>query len=321
MHALDRGFGLRVRSLAPYVGGEQSRTYTADLGRERVLVKLHEYESGVYLEATTRLTAWLAKERLEWDVPEPLEASDGTVIAQSEHGPLTVHRFLAGDAVSLDALTDAQVARLGELIANLHQSVPRSLRPPLPDDDVALDAVPRIRALLASVDQLGDAADAIEKRARELLSDARDVLLDSLVEAQTIESRAVRETPRFVVTHGDLTASNILLSSTGRFAVVDWNAALWAPPERDIRFFLGRRFPQFLAGYSAIRDPMLSVPLLHLYVWRWQLDGVAFFGERAVGPVARRSANDLALLQRFVAALSNRPLPEIAAVEEALVRV
>lgn len=82
------------------------------------------------------------------------------------------------------------------------------------DDPVAREVVGLLRAEAAAIGNLVDRADGL---ARELLA----------------------QPPALVVCHSDLHAGNILIDGAGRLYIVDWDAPILAPKERDLMYVGG----------------------------------------------------------------------------------
>ncbi len=80
--------------------------------------------------------------------------------------------------------------------------------------------------------------------------------------------------PPFVLCHTDLHAGNLLLAADGRMFIVDWDAPLLAPRERDLMYpgggqgFLGRSPREeealFYAGYGTVTVDLRAVAYYRL---------------------------------------------------------
>ena len=69
--------------------------------------------------------------------------------------------------------------------------------------------------------------------------------------------------------HGDVWGGNIIPTSTGQLVLLDWEASVIAPLERDA-FLYGADFAAFDAGYCLIhKEPM-----------HWHANWLAYYGYR-----------------------------------------
>ena len=102
---------------------------------------------------------------------------------------------------------------------------------------------------------------------------------------ETVDDLASRVTPgQHVVCHADIHPGNLIADGDGPLHVVDWDAPILAPRERDLMFVYsvdfgdhpvnGRRAELFREGYGALEpDPVL----LSYYRSERHLDDVAAF--------------------------------------------
>jgi hypothetical protein len=95
--------------------------------------------------------------------------------------------------------------------------------------------------------------------------------------------------------------------------------SLWAPAERDIAFFTGEPMVSFLDGYGQVRSLRdVSSDLFAFYIRCWRLDGVAFFGRRALLHDHPRSREAYPILAQFIAAATEPLTRETETFKQAL---
>lgn len=118
----------------------------------------------------------------------------------------------------------------------------------------------------------------------------RAALLARLQRVQALGDRVRSRPCDRVLCHGDLITDNLLRDRSGRPWLVDWDAAVFAPPELDVSLFTGGGFARFLDGYRLTGGRRDLDP-----------DRIAFF-------LLRRNLDDL--VDWLLAVLDNQ-LPEM----------
>jgi Ser/Thr protein kinase RdoA (MazF antagonist) len=298
--AIEVEFGLKVRTIITGPVGEESRSYVVDAGGGRYVAKLHDPESAPYLPSTLAVAEWLAERCRRAIVVSSLRTRDGCLYVQLGAEPLTLHPFVDGAPIDRKQVTRSVIERFGAAVAEIHENRPRSLEPDLLVDDFAPGSASAVVNLVERAQQIR-ADDVVRTEAAELLCRAEKTLRGAATAFEHLSDELAANPMSAVITHGDLTPTNVLVRRGGGFGILDWTAALWAEPERDIRFFTGRSFDAFVAGYRRIR-PRYAIRerWIDFYTWRWILDGVAFFGARALAPTTG-DARQLAVLRALVA--------------------
>lgn len=114
----------------------------------------------------------------------------------------------------------------------------------------------------------------LEPRRQEI-----DLLLDT---AETMGKRLKALEQDLVVCHGDLHEDNILLSDGGKFLIVDWDNVILAPRERDLMYFMGDGWSDYLRGYRGTRDVEVKQEVLSYYVIEWALQELVDYGSRVL---------------------------------------
>jgi spectinomycin phosphotransferase/16S rRNA (guanine(1405)-N(7))-methyltransferase len=87
---------------------------------------------------------------------------------------------------------------------------------------------------------------------------------------------------RSVITHGEPHRANTIVTSEG-VVLVDWDALLIAPPERDL-WWLGCGDVEILAVYEDRTSSSVDQAALDLYRSRWDLTDLALFTGQLLRP-------------------------------------
>lgn len=173
--------------------------------------------------------------------PAPVPARDGSLWTDIGGARLSVTEWIDGTS-GFDALLDERGWRaFGRLLAALHTlPVEGGVRAVLPregfDPSRWADQFEQVDAELDAVPS--------EKKARRLAelwyphrAELREVQQHTRSLAERLRSRG--DLPRYVPCHGDPHLGNLVLTDGGHLALLDFDDAVLAPPERDLMFVLG----------------------------------------------------------------------------------
>ena len=241
---------------------------------------------------------------VDWEVSWRLSGrGKGQVRTYLRHLPMSVHPFIVGQSAVERSLTEQETIRLGTLVGQVHRSGATLPWRDGPTERFEIECVDTLDRLLTTRSAATHTLNSYQCRVVELLSQNRQSVRNATERLQQLQSIARFAGSRHVITHGDLTASNVMIDTDGRLHLIDWNGAGLAPPERDLVFFSGPNFASFLDGYvQAYALDGLSADLLSFFIYRWRLDGIAFFSDRiCCQPTPHsRTKEDCDMLQSFL---------------------
>jgi spectinomycin phosphotransferase len=214
---------------------------------------------GAFNSLEVALPAWLHTQGVA-AVMAPLATEAGALWFAVHGYTWTLYPFFSGENAYHAPLTDGHWRALGATLRRIHGSQPPAdLATQLPRDESELrycDAVRLYDARMESERWHDPLAERLatfwqEQRAEILLVVAR---AEELVDA--VRQRAAPQ----VLCHGDFHGGNIMLGANDTLTIVDWDAAIFAPKERDF-VFVGaplsghwdddREIALFFEGYGA----------------------------------------------------------------------
>ncbi|AYF30283.1 aminoglycoside phosphotransferase [Micromonospora tulbaghiae] len=259
---------------------------------------------GDFAPAAVLLPRFLRAQGLR-QVVAPLDLPEGGAGRGFGDYRLLLYPFHDGGSLWGRGLTDCQWIEYGEFLGRLHRVTPSAeVTAVLPAETYRSSAGERLRTLG------GQAATS------EVLDDFWDRYGAALHRlAETVDELASRVTRgRHVICHADIHPGNLIADGDGPLHVVDWDAPILAPRERDLMFVYsadfgdhpinGRRAELFREGYGALEpDPVL----LSYYRSERRLDDVAVFLGSILSPEASAEAraNDLHWLTRIAEAVAD----------------
>jgi len=255
LRTLDSSYGIDAPSIEPLSLGADDDSAVHRAGEW--FVKLRRGPHGVIGAQVARALFAAGIDA----VVAPIPTKTGELWAPVEDRCLLVYPFLELTPASARPLRDEQWAELGAAMRRVHDAtLPGELSECMPQ--VNYDAPWRrdLRALLPQIEAC-DVGDELALALREFVraERARCTALIERSESLAISMRARR--PKHVVCHTDLHGYNVLTDSDGRVRIVDWDAPLRAPRERDLMFIGGAQFGThsaademrlFYAGYGPV---------------------------------------------------------------------
>lgn len=137
--------------------------------------------------------------------------------------------------------------------------------------------IPRRDELLEALDHLSGAWNAgpFGEPTRRLLVRHRDAIGAMLARYDRLVEAVAGAPERMVPTHGEPHRGNTLTIATG-VLLIDWDTALFAPPERDL-WSLALEDPSMLDEYAARTGRATDAAALELYRLAWDLAEICIY--------------------------------------------
>jgi len=188
---------------------------------------------------------------------------------------LLLYPYIDGANLWNSGLRDEQWIEYGQLLADMHTGEPPSIVG-LPTETFTTTAPARIRTMAT--------AAAHSPYLVGLWAAHGDDILRLADETQRLAGEAAAVVATSVLCHADIHPGNLLADAGGRLHVVDWDAPILAPRERDLMFVFGAEFGEhpinphrerlFRQGYGPVD---LEPTLLAYYRAERKLDDAALF--------------------------------------------
>ncbi|MEV6369064.1 phosphotransferase [Micromonospora musae] len=261
----------------------------------RYFLKLRHGEFG---RAATRLPGFLRAQGVR-QVVAPIDLPDGGSSHRFGAYHLLLYPFHDGGSRWGRGLTDRQWTEYGEFLGRLHTVAPSAdIAADLPNETYRSNAGERLR-LLGGQAAASEALGAFWARYGAALHR----------QSETVEQLAGHVPQgRHVICHADIHPGNLIADGDGPLHVVDWDAPILAPRERDLMFVYSQDFGDhplnahraalFRAGYGPYEVDRTT---LNYYRSERHLDDAAAFLDgilnSAASPESR--ANDLHWLTRI----------------------
>lgn len=233
--ALRRGWGLDGATVSFLPEGYDPRAWAFAAGQLFVKVR-----RDAFARVALELPPYLRSVGLD-PVVAPVPALSGALAVPVGDYWVAVYPFVSASQVVSVGLADAGWVAYGAFLGALHRvTPPPSLAALLPVE--AFDAAPAVRMRTLAPRALatdGPLAATWRARSREIAA------LCARLEDSGAGLRG-RRLDR-VVCHTDAHGGNVLVDAAGALHVVDWDAPMFAPAERDLVLIVGRR-----SGWAAV---------------------------------------------------------------------
>lgn len=311
VRCLADGWGVKVSTVEWVPVGFGSYHWQALGDEERWFVSVddldarHRDESETRLDAFRRLAAALTVARSLRDagldfVVAPTVALSGEIVHPiNDRYVAALYDYVDGESHLWGAYptrTD-RLAVLDRIVA-VHTSPPARV-PMAIRDDLAIPGRDRLDLLLAGDDSPWGPGPYAEP-ARALLHDHRDALGRVLARYDDLVGEVTRYPERMVITHGEPHRGNTINTVDG-VALIDWDTALLAPPERDLWALIDED-ARIEAFYTERTGVMLDAAALGLYRLWWDLCEISLFTAEFRAPHTDTEDTRVAwaALQRFL---------------------
>lgn len=212
----------------------------------------------------------LQKVGIEHIIP-PIKTLEGKPTSQVNDITLIVYPFIAGHDGFNQSLNEQQWQTLGKTLKRIHDvDMPRSLQQKIKHEAYS----PKWRDILRLILSDNETAHVDDEIALKLYTFIQQNLasIHRLVDrAEQLAEDLKKEQLKFILCHSDLHAGNIFIDEKNNAYIIDWDAPIIAPKERDLMFIGGgvgnvwnkpNEENLFYEGYG---DVEINVPALAYY--------------------------------------------------------
>jgi spectinomycin phosphotransferase len=256
---VQTAYGLRVAAIAFLPLGADVNTAVYRVTAADGTAYFLKLRSGAFDETSVTLPRFLGDQGIP-HIITPLSTSSGQLWANLDNIKVILYPFIAGrNGYEVD-LTDQHWIEFGAALKRIHSVVlPSALSSRIQRETYAPKWREIVKAFMARI-ETEVYADPVAAQLTAFLQAKRAEVLDLVERTERCAQALQDHSPEFMLCHSDLHAGNILIEDSGAFCLVDWDAPLLAPKERDLMYagggqFANRRTPDeeerlFYRGYG-----------------------------------------------------------------------
>jgi len=208
---------------------------------------------GDFDEIVVTLPKFLADQGIR-QIIAPLMTRQGRLWADLAPFSAILYPFVAGHNGYQVRLSDGQWVTLGAALKAIHTTnLPPALAQRIPRERFAPRWREATRAFLARI-AAETFTEPVAVQLAAFLQTKRGEVLDLLERTEHLAQALLARTPPFVLCHADVHAGNVLLPDDTGLYIVDWDAPICAPKERDLMAAGGGQFGDWrtAAGEAAL---------------------------------------------------------------------
>lgn len=189
-------------------------------------------------EITVTVPLFLKSQGLQ-EIIAPFETKSKQGWADFDEYKMILYPFIEGKNGFEMELSDSHKRTFGAALKKIHAvQLPLELKRMIPQETLSPQWRERVREFQSQVENTRFDDPNADKLAEFIRSRRKEI--DRLIErteelARELQSRS----HEFVLCHTDIHGANILITDTDQFYIVDWDAPLFAPKERDLMFIGG----------------------------------------------------------------------------------
>jgi len=224
---LRDAYGLPVAAVQPAARGFFAETWQATtLAGERYFVKAdHSPSHQGRFEASLPVVDHLIRHGIGF-IPRPVWTAHGDLSCRMDGAVIAVFEWIDGANVETDETKPLEYALLAQVYAVPADGLA------LPVEDFAGASADDVHRLWRQLEwRSRDQGNEDDQSALGMLNRVREALAGRANRLQHVAGLCQPDRSGFRITHGDA-GGNLLLDSS-RYAIVDWDEAMYAPPERD----------------------------------------------------------------------------------------
>ncbi|MEI7494314.1 MAG: aminoglycoside phosphotransferase family protein [Alphaproteobacteria bacterium] len=230
---------------------------------------------------------------------------------------LSVSPFIEGQDGFSRSLTDDQWVTFGKTLKKVHEiEVPPPLHTKLRRESYSPQWRETVRSLYAHIES-EPRGDEVAVQLQTFMKQ-RIALIHQLVErAEQLAQKLQTESPEFVLCHSDIHGGNLLMDGNDAIYMVDWDAPIMAPKERDLMFIGGavanvwnqpREEELFYKGYGKAE---VNMEILAYYRHERIVEDIASYGQQLLLTTAG-GQDRIEAYKHFVAQFEPQGVVEIA---------
>lgn len=192
----------------------------------------------LFNEASVVIPNFLSTLGIKQVIP-PLTTQTGQLWANINPFIVILYPFVGGHAGLDIKMSNQQWFEFGTALKQFHTvDLPANITSSIQRDDFSPGWRDTVKIYLERVEK-ETFNEHVEIEAADFLKSKKDETLDVVKRAEQLVQMLREEPPEFILCHSDIHGYNLLIDNNGALYIVDWDALIFAPKERDLMFIGG----------------------------------------------------------------------------------
>ncbi|CAG1014774.1 hypothetical protein ANAEL_05076 [Anaerolineales bacterium] len=220
------------------------------------------------------------------EIISPIETKSNGGWADFGEYKIILYPFIEGKNGFEMTLSDSHKRTLGAALRRIHTvKTPPELKRTIPQETFSPQWRERVRGFQRQVEN-STFSDSNAVKLADFIKSRHDEINRLIKRTEELASELQSQSHELVLCHTDIHGANILITSTDQFYIVDWDAPLLAPKERDLMFIGGgidevwkskRDEAVFYEGYGKVN---IDFAVMAYYRYERVIEDLAAYAEQ-----------------------------------------
>lgn len=238
IQTLQKKYGLQIKTLThlPIGADADSAVYLAEsTDQARYFLKLR---SGPFDETSVTLPKHYHDSGIN-EIIACIPPQTSQLWCELGEYKTLLYPFIEGKNGYEQTLSDQNWAEFGHALKRIHTAeVPTEIKSQIRHETFSAEHRNRVRRFLEQIEQQAY-ADPVASELAAFLKAKRQQILDLIGRADALANRLKATPLETIICHSDLHAGNLLITPDDSLFIVDWDAPIAAPKERDLMYIGG----------------------------------------------------------------------------------
>ena len=232
----EYGLGVKNISFLPLGADVDTSVYRVVTKNEtNYFVKVRK---GNFKEESVTIPSFLNASGIKQVIP-PLTTQNGQLWANLNPFKVILYPFVEGQPGLDIKMSKQQWFEFGTALKRFHTTdIPLNITSSIQKDDFSSRWRDTVEMYLEHVEK-EVFNEPIKVEAADFLKTKKAETLEIVKRAEHLARMLQEEPPEFVLCHSDIHGYNLLIDNNGALYIVDWDALIFAPKERDLMFIGG----------------------------------------------------------------------------------
>ncbi len=169
----------------------------------------------------------------------PIKTIRGQLAQHTDNFTFIVYPFIEGQDGFSRSLTDDQWLILGKTLRQIHEiDVPLSIQHHIRRETYSSKWREFVRSFYPYL-ETGAPSDETAIKLLDFMKKNKKIIHRLVDRAEQLAHKLYNASPKIVLCHSDIHGGNVLIDKSNNLYIVDWDAPIMAPKERDLMFIGG----------------------------------------------------------------------------------